>query len=534
MDSKLSQHSLILGHLLNLQSTIVTLPSEKAIVQSVENSIKTIPGVRNSWFCAKQGGILPTKVHSKTCGTCLKSHPITANYSPATCLLSEEADYQTYPMKTLARVYGYLVIKAVKDDDFAFYGTYIKNIASSVAILFENLWQKEQLNSSLQQMRTRQQQLELEVQQRTEAEKSLRQTQRSFSKAQEIAHLGNWDWDMSTNSLAWSDEIFRIFGLQPDQFVPTYEAFLNTIHPDDRNNVIAAVNDAVEGAAPYSIVHRVVQPDGSIRYVHEQGFIDYDENKKPVHMTGTVLDITDRRHNALQLESALRQQRELLHILCHDLLNPISGAHSMARLMLSAEIPNPKRALGLIESSLKSGIDLINFNKERMALEEGKFNFEVHPLDITTSIQQSITLLMLRFEQKEVKIEYSPDQPIQIIAEENSLLNSVLNNLLTNALKFSYPDSTVFIRCRIEEETAVVEIEDQGTGIPPALLPELFNTNKPTSTKGTANEKGTGFGMPLVKNFMEYYGGSIEIHSQHIENHPDSHGTQILLRFRLA
>lgn len=139
---------------------------------------------------------------------------------------------------------------------------------------------------------------------RKKAEESLRKSEMGLTEAQRIAHLGNWDWNIGTNELQWSDEIYRIFGLKPQEFGATYEAFLDSVHPDDRESVKKAVSEALYGM-PYSFEHRIVLPDGSIRFVHERGEVTFGESGEPIRMVGTVHDITEQK----EAEKALRDSQ---------------------------------------------------------------------------------------------------------------------------------------------------------------------------------------------------------------------------------
>ncbi|MDH5392931.1 MAG: PAS domain-containing protein [Gammaproteobacteria bacterium] len=135
-------------------------------------------------------------------------------------------------------------------------------------------------------------------------------SEETFLKAQEIAHIGSWDWDIVGGELAWSDEIYRIFGLKPQEFGATYDAFLQSIHADDRELVVAAVNNAVQNQhAAYFIEHRVTHPDGVIRDVQEQGKVYRDDKGLPVRMIGTVLDVTERKI----IEQALTDERNFIN-----------------------------------------------------------------------------------------------------------------------------------------------------------------------------------------------------------------------------
>ena len=147
----------------------------------------------------------------------------------------------------------------------------------------------------------------INITERVLAEHKLAATTESLLKAQSIAHIGNWDWNIITNELTWSDEIYRIFGLTPQSFAATYPAFLEAVHPDDRKSVEDAVNAALDAPdVAYYVRHRVVHPDGSIRLVEERGDVTRDSDGNPIRMIGTVQDVTDR----YEIETALRKSEK--------------------------------------------------------------------------------------------------------------------------------------------------------------------------------------------------------------------------------
>lgn len=149
-------------------------------------------------------------------------------------------------------------------------------------------------------------QLERTVEQRTTelvvANGALRESEARLAEAQEIAGLGNWERDVATGSVFWSDEIFAIFGLRRDQVEPSYEAFINAVHPDDRKRVQETVERALRQSDEYAIDHRVLRPDGGVRVVHEQARVDRGSDGTPLRLVGTVLDITQRSEAERQLE----------------------------------------------------------------------------------------------------------------------------------------------------------------------------------------------------------------------------------------
>lgn len=148
----------------------------------------------------------------------------------------------------------------------------------------------------------------IDITDRKKTEESLAESEASLRRALEIAHLGNWELDLLTNHLTWSDEIYRIFGLHPQEFGATYEAFLEHVHPDDRDAVDAAYTESIhEGRDSYEIEHRVLQKStGKIRYVHQKCYHIRDENDTIIRSVGMVHDITDLK----QSEAELRESEE--------------------------------------------------------------------------------------------------------------------------------------------------------------------------------------------------------------------------------
>lgn len=139
------------------------------------------------------------------------------------------------------------------------------------------------------------------------AELALTESEDQLKQAQRIAHLGSWTLDLVTNELKWSDEAYRICEAEPETFGASYEAFLDFVHPDDREFVDKAFRDSVKNRTPYDVEHRLLMRDGRVKWVNERGRTTYDQRGNPIRSTGTALDITMRKEAEAKLEDTLHK-----------------------------------------------------------------------------------------------------------------------------------------------------------------------------------------------------------------------------------
>ncbi|KKG12676.1 MULTISPECIES: PAS domain-containing sensor histidine kinase [Methanosarcina] len=191
---------------------------------------------------------------------------------------------------------------------------FVNDEVASVLTISRNVTDVKKTESTLKETLDN---LEEMIKKRTEeiekAYRSLKESEKCLAEAQKIAHLGSWNWNIVSNELYWSDEIYRIFGLSPQEFGATYDAFLSYVHPEDRDCVNNAVKGALEGK-PYSIDHRIILKGGEERIVHEQGEVIFENGNVPVRMAGIVQDITERKKIEKALGMANAYNRSLIEV----------------------------------------------------------------------------------------------------------------------------------------------------------------------------------------------------------------------------
>ena len=197
-------------------------------------------------------------------------------------------------------------IKLGREDEWETIGQSLNNMAA-------------ELDQSREALRKSYEDLERKVEERTQqlaqTVEALSESESSLVEAQRIAHLGHWSSDIQTGSNVWSEEQYRIFGLEPFEVDVNQELFVSFLHPDDSERVLAAVSEAIEQEKGYDAEYRIVRPDGTIRWIEAHGQVQRDHDGQPIEMSGTVLDITERK----RIERLLLEEKERALVTLHSI-----------------------------------------------------------------------------------------------------------------------------------------------------------------------------------------------------------------------
>ncbi len=181
--------------------------------------------------------------------------------------------------------------------------------------------EKKQLLEKMKALQRRVKELEKSKSERKKVEEALSRREDILNESQRVGHIGSWELDIVSNTLTWSDETYRLFDLEPQQFEATYEAFLDNIHPDDREIVDKAYTESIRTKTPYDIVHRLLLKDGTIKCVNERCETFFDGDGKPIRSIGVVHDITERKQEEknrelmIKLLQYLNEPGELVNII---------------------------------------------------------------------------------------------------------------------------------------------------------------------------------------------------------------------------
>lgn len=223
----------------------------------------------------------------------------------------------------------------------------------------------------------------------------------------------------------------------------------------------------------------------------------------------------------------------LLRVLLHDVANSLS---SIAYNLLKAKKGHPQedisKELDRIEKSVDDMNNLLTQVRHLKSVKDGKTSLPLKPVSLTSLLHEVYENSIESAQEKgiEIQLEISCDSTL-IDGEKSILRNVVLMNIMSNAIKFSKPGGLIKLKAFCSSSDAVIEVQDYGIGIPDQILKQIFNIHAATSRSGTKGEKGTGYGMHLVKEYLEMMNGSIDIFSQEQETPEAPQGTRVTLKF---
>lgn len=215
-----------------------------------------------------------------------------------------------------------------------------------------------------------------------------------------------------------------------------------------------------------------------------------------------------------EIAESTAELRHLLQILCHDLANPVSSLSGLLDVCAS----DPDTLVELLpdmRAIARQALDHITLVREMHSVQEGKSHLNLLSFPLADAVQAAEKNVARLFQAKDLRLTCTIPEGLEVRVEPISFINTVLANLLSNAAKFSFRGGDVaLVAERADGEGVVLSIRDSGVGIAPARMEGIFLPRANASTAGTEGETGTGFGLPLVKTFVEAYGGRISLESQ--------------------
>jgi len=367
-----------------------------------------------------------------------------------------------------------------------------------------------------------------DISERKATEEALLKSQAQLSETKHMAKVGSWQVGVKHNRLTWSDETYRIFGLKPQDFDASYEAFLDRVHPDDRALVDDAYSSSMRnGQNDYEIEHRIIRKDtGEVRYVHEKCRHERDASGAVVRSVGMVQDITERKASEVALQTATQAAEAanlakslFLAKVSHEIRTPLTTIVGFGELLEDAELTSEHREyLAAINAASNTLSLLINDILDLSKIDAGELVIRQEDVRLRSLIdklakgqERQIAKQNLSF-----NVSIGSDVP-DLLVGDPLRIQQVLQNLLSNAIKFT-EQGAISIDVSVVEEGALrvlldISVIDTGIGIAADLHERIFEPFIQVFDSSSHQYSGSGLGLSIGRNLAGLMGGTVELES---------------------
>lgn len=379
---------------------------------------------------------------------------------------------------------------------------------------------------------------------RKQAEEQLRNTSSRLHLALSSAHLGVWDWDVSSNSMTWDDRMLELYGVTRKDFPNTVSGWEGPLHPDDRQRAVEEVKAALAGERDFDTEFRVVHPNGKVLHLKANGLVLRAPDGSPKRMLGVNADITELKtaeqdlrrayaeveakvdERTAELEAAKRaaedanQAKDLfLATLSHELRTPLSAILSWSQLIERGLLPPDKAQMAIrtIKENAWAQSQLISDLLDVSRIVTGKLQIDMNPILVQEVVSAATEAIRLSAEQRGLAIEETCDNGDLYVLADAARLKQAILNLLSNAVKFTPCGGKIIVATKcidsVDGKFAQVSVRDTGKGIPAEFLPNIFSRFSQADPSSIRVYGGLGLGLSLVRSLIELQGGRVAAES---------------------
>lgn len=362
------------------------------------------------------------------------------------------------------------------------------------------------------------------------ASEALLLNEKRLKEAQRIACIGNWELNLADKKLVWSDEIYRIFEIDPNVAGVTYESFLEAIHPDDRETVKHAYAASLREKIPYEITHRLLMADGRVKYVLERCETFFDPAGQPLRSVGTAQDVTREKlaeEEKAKLEFQLHQAQKMESVgslaggVAHDFNNKLSVILGCTYLAFNES--DPDQLQKFLEEIRKAAEQSADLTRQLLAFAR-KQTIAPKVLNLNETVGGMLKMLN-RLIGEDICLTWRPAADLWLLKLDPSQIDQVLANLCVNARDSISENGTITIEtgnCVIDAdycshhaeivpgEYVRLVVSDNGCGMDSGTISHIFEPFFTTKETG----KGTGLGLATVFGIVKQNNGFINVYSE--------------------
>lgn len=354
-----------------------------------------------------------------------------------------------------------------------------------------------------------------DVSARKQQQEELQNLSTRLTLAVKSAAIGIWDWDITQNILTWDDRMYEIYGITSNQFTSIYEAWSNSLHPDDRTVTELAIQQALTGEKDYDPEFRVVHPDGTIRFIQGYAIVQRNAQGEAQRMVGVNIDITDRKQaesqilqTTAQLQSSNQELEAFAYSVSHDLRSPLRAIDGYSNALI--EDYNDK-----LDDEGRDYFDRIRRNIKRMGMliddllrlsRVSRSEMQYSYVNLSALVEEQVNELQVLEPEREVEVVITPNI---FVPADLTLMRMVISNLVQNAWKFTSHHATSRIEFGIMQQgdQLIYFIRDDGAGFDMAFAKMLFGVFQ--RLHNTNEFAGTGIGLASVQRAIHRHGGKV-------------------------
>ena len=356
-----------------------------------------------------------------------------------------------------------------------------------------------------------------------ELENNIEITTQFLDDSQIISRTGSWNWNVMTNEVHWSKNMFRLLGLAPDEVEPTYELALDHVCDSDKKRYEETLTKAIENKTAYYFENKIVQRDKSVISVVSSGKCILDENQNLIRMFGIVQDVSIQKEiEKIKEEKQRAEDRDkikllILKMIAHDIKNPFHHINGFSELLIEniqkKEFEDAFTYGKIIQEATNQTLKILDGLLQWAFTDSNSSTFSRTTIALKNLVDDVIEFLNIQLIKKKLIIKNLIDSEVCIDADKHMLM-SIVRNLISNAIKYCNRDGEITIALQSKKNQNLISISDTGVGVTPKMLENLFDPSKIISKKGTEQEKGSGLGLQICKALVDRHDGEIWFDSE--------------------
>jgi len=353
-----------------------------------------------------------------------------------------------------------------------------------------------------------------DISERRAADAAVRAAEERLRIAVLAGNIGIWDWDLESDIVTWSPEVYQLHGLQAEPNGRPAADFTALVHPDEREVIERRLQEVIAKGTPFHGEYRAMLPDGSTRWLSTWASTVTDYQGRPTRMVGAVISVDAYKRAEAALRDADQRKDEFLAMLAHELRNPLAPIRTAGEIlrMVSSDPARVSKAAEVIDRQVSHLTKLMDDLLDVSRVTRGLATLERKPVDMVAVVHTAIEQVSPLVHGKGHSLVTNMEPTAQVMGDRARLVQ-IVANLLSNAARYTPEGGRIELSLRQRGDDVELSVADNGSGIDPAFLPRIFDLFSQGERSPDRSQGGLGIGLALVKRLVDLQGGNVEASS---------------------